>query len=246
MNPIQLSHPPIREAVYDIQVGGQIDVEALRTLAEQYGKEHGLKKTIPMHTGFFEIAIVPGQPAVASAQDRGIIGFRIEDEPATRIVQFRTNGFSFSMTGTYDNWPSFRDRALVPARRFLASSGVDNISRVALRYINAMRFSDTRVDLDEYLPAAPSIPPGLPQSISGFFSRVVFPIPEDDLTAVVTQALEDTPQAEPSVILDIDVFCQKPMQPNEKSWEQAFEKIRNWKNRIFFEYVNEKTVSLYR
>jgi uncharacterized protein (TIGR04255 family) len=123
---------------------------------------------------------------------------------------------------------------------------VDSISRVALRYINAMRFPEGKVDLDEYLPSAPSIPPGLPQSISGFFSRVIFPIPEDDLTAVVTQALEDAPQTGPSVILDIDVFCQKPMQPHEKLWEETFEKIRNWKNRIFFEFVNEKTVSLYR
>ena len=120
------------------------------------------------------------------------------------------------------------------------------ISRVALRYINAIRFPDTVVDLDEYLPAAPSVPAALPQAIAGFYSRIVIPIPEDDLTAVVTQALEDTPQSAPSIILDIDVFRQTRLQPNEAIWEQSFEKIGDWKNRIFFEFVNEKTVSLYK
>jgi len=102
------------------------------------------------------------------------------------------------------------------------------------------------VDLDEYLPAAPRIPPALPQAVGGFFSRVLLPLPEDNLKAIITQTLEETSAPIPSVILDIDVFQQITLHPSDPSWEKTFEKIRDWKNRIFFEYVNDKTVSLYK
>jgi uncharacterized protein (TIGR04255 family) len=155
------------------------------------------------------------------------------------------DGVSFSVVGQYDEWAKFRDRAMEAARSYLALPGVDRLKRVALRYINVIRFSESSVNLEEYLPASPIIPSGLPQGIAGFFQRVVLPIPADGLTAVITQALEDPAQPTPSVILDIDVFAEIALAPSDPSWPKTFEKIRDWKNRIFFEFINEKTVTLY-
>jgi uncharacterized protein (TIGR04255 family) len=116
---------------------------------------------------------------------------------------------------------------------------------VALRYINVIQFPIQRVDLDEYLPAAPRVPPELPQVVAGFISRVVLPIPEDGLTAYVTLASDEVQQPTSSVILDIDVFSQANLQPSWEAVAPVFEKIREWKNRIFFAHVNEKTVRLH-
>lgn len=188
----------------------------------------------------------PGQPFATRAEDKGIIGLRVENDPVTTVVQFRVDGISFSQVGKYDEWARFRDRAMEPARSYLAMAGIDRVKRIALRYINVIRFPESRVSLEEYLPASPIIPPGLPQTIAGFFQRVVLPIPEDGLTAVITQALGDPPQPTPSVILDIDVFAEVTLPPSDPSWPKTFEKIREWKNRIFFEFINEKTVTLYK
>jgi uncharacterized protein (TIGR04255 family) len=232
--------------VFDVRVVGGMSVEQLTEFSEQYGREQGLTKITPIRAGMFGVSITPGQPFATHAEDKGVIGFRLEDEPATKIVQFRKDGVTFSHVGQYDEWAKFRDRALKPTAAFLACPGIVKISRVALRYINVIRFPMTRVALEEYLPGAPIVPQGLPQIIAGFFSRLVLPIPEDGLVAVITQALEEPAQPTPSVILDIDVFREVGLEPADRSWQQMFEKIREWKNRIFFEFVNENTVSLYK
>jgi uncharacterized protein (TIGR04255 family) len=246
LKPIQLAKPPIREAVFDIQIEGAVDFDQVKALAEAYGKELGLTKTTPIRAGFFGVTLSPGQPLQTHAHDEGVIGLRVEDEPTTQIVQFRKNGFTYSCTGPYDDWGAFRGRALQPARRFLALPGVNKITRIALRYINVIRFPSLPVNLDDYLPAAPKVPENLPQVVSGFVSRVVISIPEDQLMAVVTQASEEAPPPVGSVILDIDVFRTLSLPAGDVSWEQMFEKIREWKNKIFFEYINEKTVGLYK
>ena len=246
LKPIQLAKPPIREAVFDIQIEGAVDFDQVKELAEAYGKELGLKKVTPIRAGIFGVTMLPGRPFQTHAHDEGVIGLRIEDEPSTQIVQFRKNGFTYSCTGTYDDWSAFRGRALQPARRFLALPGVKRITRIALRYINVIQFPNLPVNLDDYLPAAPKVPGNLPQVVSGFISRVVIAIPEDQLTAVVTQASEEVPPPVASVTLDIDVSRTLSLPAGDVSWEPMFETIREWKNKIFFEYVNEKTVDLYK
>lgn len=204
-----------------------------------------MSKNTAIRAGVFELAFAPDKAFTGSAKDVGVIGHRIEDDPLTRVAQFRNNGFSFSLVGNYSTWELFRDQAMVPARRFLQLPGVGRISRIALRYVNVIQFPNERVDLDQYLPAAPKVPMELPQTVSGFFSRVVLPITEDGLTAIVTQALDEGSRPKPSVILDIDVFFQGML---SASWDEAlpvFEKIRIWKNQIFFAYVNENTVRLH-
>jgi uncharacterized protein (TIGR04255 family) len=245
MNPIPLARPPIREAVLDIRTDGPEDLAALKELASSYGREVGMEKKATIRAGIVEMAFTPDKPISGGAKDIGLIGHRVEDEPATRVAQFKKDGFTFSLIGNYRTWEAFRDQAKIPAQRFLQLPGLGRVSRVALRYINVIQFPIQRVDLDEYLPAAPRVPPELPQVVAGFISRVVLPIPEDGLTAYVTLASDEVQQPTSSVILDIDVFSQANLQPSWEAVAPVFEKIREWKNRIFFAHVNEKTVRLH-
>lgn len=244
MNPIQLARPPIREAVLDIQTQGPSDLEAVRRLAESFGKQSGLSKSAAVRAGLIEMAMSADE-SITSRARAGVTGYRVEDEPVTKVVQFRNNGFTFSLIGNYAAWEQFRDAAVEPAARFLALSGVERVTRLALRYINVIQLPHTRVDLDQYLPAAPRVPSELPQELAGFFSRIVLPIQGDGLNAVVTQALEEGAKPSPSVILDIEVYFQGPLTPEWGSLLPIFENIRTWKNRIFFAFVNENTVSLH-
>lgn len=245
MNPTRLARPPIREAVLDIQTQGPQDLNAIRALAESFGKQTGMSKSAAIRTGIVEMAMSSDEAITSRAHDVGIIGYRIEDEPLSRVVQFRNNGFTYSLIGNYDSWEQFRDRASEPARRFLVLAGLERVMRLALRYINVIQFPSGRVDLDRYLPAAPSVPAELPQAVSGFLSRIMLPIQEDGLSAIVTQALDEGVGPSPSVILDIDVFFQGSLPADWDSLLPIFEKIRIWKNRIFFAFVNENTVSLH-
>lgn len=244
MDPVKLARPPVREALIDVQIDGQLLVDGLQALAERFSREKGLNKTTPIRSGIFGVTLSPDRSFETHAQDHGIIGFRIEDEPVTRVVQVRANGFTYSVVGNYQSWEQLRDDALPLLRQYLELKGVERISRLALRYINSLRFPEPRVDLDEYLRAAPQVPQGLPQMVAGFVSRVVLPIPDDGLIAVVTQALEEG-QMPPSVILDIDVFHQATYAPTDVAWERVLDRIRFWKNEIFFRHISEKTAEMY-
>jgi uncharacterized protein (TIGR04255 family) len=245
VNPTRLARPPIREAILDIRIEGQQDLGALNALAGAFSAESGMTKRASIRAGMVEMALDPNKAFSGQAKDVGLIGYRIQDEPLTRVAQFRNNGFTFSLIGNYDCWERFRDQGIVPARRFLELPNTGRVKRVALRYVNVLQFPLERVDLDEYLPAAPKIPAELPQVVGSFFSRVAIPIPEAQLVAMVTQALDEAPRPTPSVILDIDVFSQGQLAANLDSVLPVLETIRVWKNRIFFAFVNENTVRLH-
>jgi len=245
VNPIRLSRPPIREAILDIQTDGPQDISAIQKLAETFGRGTGLTKIGTMRAGIVEMAMAAGQAFSGKANDIGVVGFRAEDDPLTRVAQFRNTGFGYSLIGNYDTWESFRDRAIVPARQFLALPGVGQIKRVALRYVNVIQFPGPRVDLDEYLPAAPKVPTELPQVVGSFLSRIVLPIPDARLVAIITQAIDESARPTPSVILDIDVYYQEVLAADMDAVLPILETIRTWKNKIFFSFVNEKTVRLH-
>jgi uncharacterized protein (TIGR04255 family) len=69
-----------------------------------------------------------------------------------------------------------------------------------------------------------------------------------DAAAFVTQALESSLDNKVQVILDIDVF----KEPKTADWEASdvqtwgkLEEMRNFKNRIFFASITEKTAELF-
>jgi uncharacterized protein (TIGR04255 family) len=80
----------------------------------------------------------------------------------------------------------------------------------------------------------------LPQGLSSFLTRLVIPDPSIDAIAIVTQALEQTvdPKFVP-IILDIDVFRQTPTGMSEDEAWKLIEKLRDFKNMIFFESITE-------
>ncbi len=87
----------------------------------------------------------------------------------------------------------------------------------------------------------------MPQGLQcSFLTRVVIHDPEIDAAAIITQAFEQIvdPKLIP-IILDIDVFRQKEVISEEEAW-QTLEKLRHFKNRIFFASITEKTKELFQ
>ena len=80
--------------------------------------------------------------------------------------------------------------------------------------------------------------------MSQFLTRVV--IHDADITANIVQTMKSSPKLDHiGVILDIDVFKLKEAGFEESSIWPEFEKLRDFKNRIFFESITEKTAGLY-
>ncbi|HPE81914.1 MAG TPA: TIGR04255 family protein, partial [Gammaproteobacteria bacterium] len=124
--------------------------------------------------------------------------------------------------------------------------GGREVVRIATRFINLMRIPLPITNFDDYLTAGPKVPEKLPQGISSFITRIVIQNPEIDAAAFVTQALESTDQLHAPITLDIDVVKQINSTISEmKIWE-TMERLRDFKNDVFFESITERTAELFQ
>ena len=123
------------------------------------------------------------------------------------------------------------------------------IIRLAARYINHIKINIPIKDFSEYLNVPPYIPEELPQNVLNFLNRITLDGFGDNIRAIITQSLTSdlqNLQNQIIILLDIDVYKTITSQiENDEIWEN-FEKFRKIKNQIFFEYITEKTVELFR
>ena len=156
------------------------------------------------------------------------------------------DGFTFSRLTLYETWELFRDEAYRLWEKYKEITA-PVITRVALRYINKMEIPLPIKDFSDYLTAAPNVPEGLPQGVSSFLTRVVIHEPSIDAAAIITQALDQIVNLNVfPIILDIDVFKQRSEGINEEDAWDILEKLRHFKNEIFFKSITEKAKELFQ
>jgi len=242
-----LRNAPITEALVDIRIRikEDFDVNRFLSLHGAIVDQYPGKKTRHKWEGRFEFK--KGETPVPSGTQT-IDGYIFTSDDEKQVFQARIDGFTFNRLRPYENWETFRDEAfrLWKLYRDLVSP---EIIRVALRYINKFDiplFPQPLRDFNEYLVAAPIVPEELPQGVSSFLTRVVMHDPGIDAAAIITQAFEQIvdPKFLP-IILDIDVFRQSEALSEEEAW-QTLEKLRHFKNKIFFASITEKTKELFQ
>jgi uncharacterized protein (TIGR04255 family) len=180
-------------------------------------------------------------------KDLGKQGFRCISEDGKQIVQFRTDGFTFSRLAPYTRWEDVFAEAMVLWANYNAVVQVEEAARLAVRYINRLPLPTDRVgDFSPFLTAPPPVPKDLPVFLTNFLTRVVLHPPETSITANVIQALQQSAgEAAVPVILDIDVFETGVFEPTRSALEPRFAVLREVKNQIFFASVTEEAVCLF-
>ena len=242
-----LRNAPITEALIDIRIKirNDFDVERLQTIHTSIADKYPQKKPRRKWEGRFEFKM--GEAPISDSTET-VDGYIFTSADANQLFQARLAGFTFNKLKPYDKWETFRDEALKLWQLYKDVISPE-ISRVALRFINKIDIPlspQTVLDFDDYLTAGPVVPKGLPQGIGSFLTRIVTHDPNIDATAIITQAFEQIiyPKFVP-IILDIDVFKQREMMSEEETW-QTLEKLRHFKNNIFFESITEKAKELFQ
>lgn len=241
-----LSRAPIREALIDIQVSPPVPIGALAGLKEKFAHKFPECKNIWQASVGLEIA-PDGNGATTT--EKSLVGYRFEAPGIPSVLQCRTNGFTFSRLSPYETWEQMRDEAQAMWFQFVSEAHPTAVSRLAVRYINALRIALPLDTFATYLAVPPELPAVLPQTLAGFLQRFVISRPNDNCTAIVTQALEESnPKVTPdgvTVFLDIDVFKSLELPPDSPEIWDTLQMLRKFKNDIFFEYLTEKSVELY-
>ncbi len=241
-----LNNAPIYEALIDLKtkLKSDFDVKQFLSIHEKIKNQYPEKTEAIEFESKLELK-KDLKPLSTSSETLKGYWFRTIDKK--QIVQTRIDGFTFNRLNPYECWENLRDEAyrIWKIYRDLVNP---EIIRVAVRYINKISiplYPQPLLDFNEYLTAAPIIPKELPQGVNSFFNKVVIEEPDTGITAIITQVFEQIvdPRYCP-IMLDIDVFKHKEFFENNEAWE-LFERLRNFKNRIFFSLITEKLKELF-
>jgi uncharacterized protein (TIGR04255 family) len=238
-----LSKAPITEALMDFRVTLPPEtrrIEHLAALGEKYKDLYPEKKDI--HEFAYKVEFGASDKDEKSSKH---LGFRFANAQNTQVIQATLGGLTFSRLHPYQEWSKLRDEAKRVWQGYAEHVRPENITRLAVRYINKLSLPGPHVDFDDYLNYAPVVPKALPQSLGGFFSRIIVPDAKGECTAIITQQFQPSEKlSEIAVILDIDAFREKVFADEREMWE-TFEALKNFKNLIFFDSITEKCAKLF-
>lgn len=244
-----LSKAPIVEAVIDIRVKLPSDfkLEVFHPLRAQMAENY---------PGFEEQQIIeqtikqePGQSAEFSTRISGIHGHRLLSKDGKNVVQLRRDGFTFSRLNPYTKWEEVFSEAWRLWGMYVGTAKPDEVSRIAVRYINRLLLPVPFTDPTKYLNAPPAVAEGWPSNMSAFVTRIVVNDPESDIAVNVSQALEPQPpgdQTHMPLIMDIDAYQNVTLSPDDVTIVERFARLREMKNRIFFNGLTAEAIELFR
>jgi len=237
---------PIIEALIDIrtQLPENVSLTDLEKLHDRIKKEYPDKRSLGLWGGLLELKGEAPPRAETHFQKRGYSFFGAD---GTQVVQFRLDGFTFSRLRPYTRW-----EAIVPEVRKLwevYKTGVrpGKVSTVAVRYINAIEIPSKDFNIDDYFTSTPKVPEGLPPILENFFMRIEIPFPEEEAKAVVIQTPANKQDPlKTAILLDISVFRQLTLAPDDERMWEILEKFRDIKNKLFLHSLTAKTLELFR
>ena len=240
-----LKNAPIVEAIIDFRAKLPSDYNVTRfsSLKRKLGKSYPQVEESRAFEGGFR---VKDKQVEQILKDRGLRGYRFKSTDGKNIVQFMEDGFTFSRLNPYTNWKTVLAEAKTLWELYVKTAKPELITRLATRYINRMDIPLPMNDFRQYLTAPPNIPDSLRQDVSHFLTRVTIRDPEHGIVANVIQALEQSAKPDHiALILDIDVFKRiESGFPETEIWP-TFEHLRNLKNRVFFDSIQEETARLF-
>lgn len=244
-----LSKAPIVEAVIDLRAklpsDFKLDVfSPLRVrLAKNYPRfeeQQIIEQTIKQE---------PGQAAEFSTRLSGIHGHRLSSEDGKNIVQLRRDGFTFSRLNPYTRWEEVFREAWRMWEEYVEAAKPIEVSRIATRYINRLLFPVPFTNPNRFLQAPPVVAEGWPTNMSAFLTRIVLNEPDEGIAVNVIQALEPQPPGESTrvpLLLDIDAYQDAVLSPNDVTMRDRFAKLRETKNRIFFNALTPEAINLFK
>ena len=238
---------PIAEALMDIrvQLPPNTDPQNLEKLHTKIKKKY----TKIEKKYFFETKFEfkqNEQPSIESSPSR-FQGFLFRSEKEKKLVQARIDGFTFNKLKPYENWDVFCSEGRKHWENYVKIANPLKVTRIALRYINRIEIPLPFENFDDFILINPKIAPELPQAIRHFFIRFEIPNPGINSTAIITHTIDKpTDQNRLPFIFDIDVIIESNYFVNEKKIWTDFEKLRDYKNEIFFKSITNKTKELFR
>jgi uncharacterized protein (TIGR04255 family) len=242
-----LPKAPIVEAVIDwrVKLASTFEISRLKKLGESLGAKYSLSDE-ERHFQF-GIKQLHGPQAELTSRQIGTRGFRFRSQDGLEIATLSQDGFSFSRLKPYTRWDLVFGEAWRLWELYRSACQPEEISRIAVRYINRILLPLPIQDLGRYLATPPQLPPAAPGEIGSLLFRATSRDPFSNIFTNVTQVIEGLAEdGRMPFILDIDAYIVKTMNPNAKEIDSLFANLREMKNRVFFATLTATAVDMFR
>lgn len=243
-----LPNAPIQEALIDFRckLPDGFSVSTFKNLSAKIGDAYPNQK--PRRVLHAQFGLLD-EEAFASADQASVDGYLFSSVSGDRIAQYRRDGFTYNWLRPYETWDALRTEALVRWRDYLSIVTPEEVTRIAVRYIN--RFSvDLPVRLRTLLRVPPELPPQVPNAIAQFLFKWVVDDPETGARCNITQSSEESSEGNSSdIILDIDCFVMRTddnqFDPGSDELWDKLDELRALKNRIFFNSLTPEALEMF-
>lgn len=236
---------PITEAILDIKakLPDEVDLKSFEEFQKNIEDRFENRQTRHLIEAKFMFS--PGKESLPITPKGRADGYLFRSKNENKIVQTRLDGFTFNKLRPYEDWSKFHNEARELWELFSEISKPIRVDRIALRYINRIEIPLPITDFSDYILTKPQIAPGLPQVLSHFFMRIEMPENEFGAIAVITETTQKPNESEKlPLIFDIDVIMKNYAAEISEIWDD-FDKLRNFKNELFFNSITEKTKELF-
>jgi uncharacterized protein (TIGR04255 family) len=175
-------------------------------------------------------------------------GYNYASVDGLRKFSISNSVFTFQLSPPYESWKDFSNEAIRVWKKCGIENQVNSIIRQSIRYINAFEIiGETSIlEPSEYFNSYLVVGDKYPDYTRYFFQ---YTIPLDSknqmLSHVSTEIRETTNNIFP-IVFDIDVLSLNVIPYELTSMTGVFDKLRDYKNSIFFNSLKEKTISIFK
>lgn len=237
-----LNNAPIVEAVVELRVRSEVEptkdfwVAIAKRLSDKYPKSHDVYS---IEAGF---AFTKGELSTTEPK-KAQTGIRLESADGLHVVQFLRDRLICSRLRPYNDWEQLVEFVRAVWKTYRAEMKPSAISRVAARFVNQLEVP-AGVGVESFLAVPPTPPDGIRSNVIGFNSKLMLEIPEFELRALSTVAVQPSQREGFSTLLiDNDVFRILDSTITDDAIFSILTSIRACKNQLFFGPLTESALA---
>jgi uncharacterized protein (TIGR04255 family) len=239
----KLARPPIEQAaievIVDLPPGHSFaDLELVaRMLDGEYPQKTDMRRQA-IEVKFQHLNVPKGQ-----YKDLGQFGWQLFSKDGRRNIQLRLDGVLLTQSGPYEDWEScYTDFGKAISAYFRAMAPT-RVRRASSRFINKLVMAQD-ASIEGILQIPVPLPSGFEEvKIANMISRVTFTDPASGLLGTVILMADGV---SPVLVLDIDVADLEPGPLDSDKLKGRFDRLREFKNRLFQNSLTKQQLEVYR
>lgn len=240
MSEKKYANPPIREAIFDLQV------RSSKPFSEDIFNQFAAKSNYTPIEPIRNIDINVDTHTVSKPE---ISGYRCISQDEKKIVQFNKHGFSFIRLKGYNGWDRNYKEALKLWQEYYQIRGVEAVTRVATRFINQFHIPYIFTKPEEYFNSYIKYDNQISPIWNQAFYRLLIPHNNGIKSHIIFDSKVDQNNHSVNIIFDIDVFADNLgllSGNNTDNLKNLFCEMRVIKNNIFEKSITDQTRKLFQ